>query len=41
MRQIKQALESIESAAKIDAETVIVNIFQARDYNRVNYTIAS
>lgn len=37
----KEALEPIERAAKLDPETVIINKFQDRDYNRVNYTLVS
>lgn len=37
----KEALESIECAAKRDPETVIVNKFEDRDYNRVRYTLVS
>lgn len=37
----REALESIERAAKLDPETVIVNIFEDRDYNRINYTLVS
>lgn len=37
----KEALEPIERAAKLDQETVIINKFQDRDYNRVNYTLVS
>lgn len=37
----KEALDSIERAAKLDPETVIVNKFQDRDYNRISYTLVS
>ncbi|KAK4368549.1 hypothetical protein RND71_012341 [Anisodus tanguticus] len=37
----REALEPIERAAKLDPETVIINKFQDRDYNRVNYTLVS
>ncbi|KAL2547826.1 transferase [Forsythia ovata] len=37
----KEALDSIERAAKHDPETVIVNKFEDRDYNRVRYTLVS
>ncbi|XP_057984415.1 uncharacterized protein LOC110668256 isoform X3 [Hevea brasiliensis] len=35
------ALESIESAARLDPETVIVNKFEDRAYNRIRYTLVS
>ncbi|XAR55464.1 5-formyltetrahydrofolate cyclo-ligase [Bertholletia excelsa] len=37
----KEALDSIEQAAKLDSETVIVNKFEDRAYNRVRYTLVS
>ncbi|KAK4714322.1 hypothetical protein R3W88_020229 [Solanum pinnatisectum] len=37
----REALEPIERAARLDPETVIINKFQDRDYNRVNYTLVS
>ncbi|KAK3007006.1 hypothetical protein RJ639_017367 [Escallonia herrerae] len=37
----KDALDSIERAAKLDPETVIVNKFEDRAYNRVRYTLVS
>lgn len=37
----KEALDSIERAAKLDPETVIVNKFEDRAYNRVRYTLVS
>lgn len=37
----KEALESIERAAKQDPETIIVNKFEDCVYNRVRYTIVS
>ncbi|XP_052177729.1 uncharacterized protein LOC127791755 [Diospyros lotus] len=37
----KEALDAIERVAKLDPESVIVNKFQDRDYNRVRYTIVS
>ncbi|XP_031115372.1 formimidoyltransferase-cyclodeaminase-like isoform X1 [Ipomoea triloba] len=37
----REALESIQRAAKLDPETVIVNIFEDREYNRINYTLVS
>lgn len=35
------ALDSIERAARLDGETVIVNKFQDRAYNRIGYTLVS
>ncbi|PSS16294.1 Formimidoyltetrahydrofolate cyclodeaminase [Actinidia chinensis var. chinensis] len=37
----KTALDSIEQAAKLDPETVVVNKFEDRAYNRVRYTLVS
>lgn len=37
----KEALDSIERAAKRDPEAVVVNIFEDRDYNRVCFTLVS
>lgn len=37
----KEVLDSIARAAKLDPETVIVNKFSDRDYNRVCYTLVS
>lgn len=37
----KAAIDSIEQAAKLDPETVIVNKFDDRAYNRVRYTLVS
>ncbi|CAK9151373.1 unnamed protein product [Ilex paraguariensis] len=37
----KEALDSIERAAKLDPETVTVNKFEDRAYNRVRYTLVS
>ena len=37
----KAALDSIERAARIDPETVIVNKFDDRYYNRTRYTLVS
>lgn len=37
----KEALESIEGAAKQDPETIIVNKFEDCNYNRVRYTLVS
>ncbi|XP_057506408.1 uncharacterized protein LOC130789622 isoform X1 [Actinidia eriantha] len=37
----KTALDSIEQAAKLNPETVIVNKFEDRAYNRVRYTLVS
>ncbi|KAI3465702.1 hypothetical protein Pfo_022365 [Paulownia fortunei] len=37
----KEALDSIERAARRDPETVIVNKFKDHDYNRVGYTLVS
>lgn len=37
----RDALDSIELAAKHDPETVIVNKFEDRDYNRAGYTLVS
>lgn len=37
----KEALDSIERAAKLDPETVIVKKFEDRAYNRVRYTMVS
>ncbi|GFS41064.1 hypothetical protein Acr_00g0072020 [Actinidia rufa] len=37
----KTALDLIEQAAKLDPETVIVNKFEDRAYNRVRYTLVS
>ena len=35
------ALDSIERAARLDGETVIVNKFEDRAYNRIRYTLVS
>lgn len=37
----KEALDAIERAAKHDPETVTVNKFEDRAYNRVRYTLVS
>lgn len=34
-------LDAIERAARLDPETIIVNKFEDRDYNRVRYTLVS
>lgn len=35
------ALDSIERAARLDPETVVVNKFEDRAYNRIRYTLVS
>ncbi|KAF8043259.1 hypothetical protein BT93_A1563 [Corymbia citriodora subsp. variegata] len=37
----RAALDSIERAARLDPETIIVNKFEDRAYNRVRYTLVS
>lgn len=37
----RPAIEAIERAARQDPETVIVNKFEDREYNRTRYTIVS